>query len=1517
MFLPIFQEHPFPVCIEGEQSAMADRSETPKTARILIVEDELMVAKDFARSLTNLGYEVTGKVSSAEKAIAMVENDKPDLVLMDIDQPGVTDGTEAAHRIWDQFGVPVVYLTRFEGIGLLERIKKTMPYGCLRKRATLGEIANTVETALFRRQADKRAIESEERLAFALESADLGWWDWNVQTGELLVNERWAQIGGYSLSEILPHIDWWRDRIHEDDRPAMLKALSDHLDCVTPAYEMEHRFQTKDGQWKWILVKGKVIERDEDGKALRMVGTRLDVTDRKKAEEARRTSEKQLANALEMARLGHWELDVLKKEFTFNDQFYKLFRTTAEQVGGYKMALEEYARRFVHPDEISVISDENRKAIETDDPYFSRELEHRIAYADGEIGHISVRFFVVKDEQGRTVKTYGVNQDITDRKKAEEALRESERRYRALVENMRSAVAVFRAERDGEDFVFVDFNKAGETIENVRRQEIVGKSVQEVFPGVREFGLFDVFQRVWRTGKAEKHPVALYKDERIQGWRENFVYRLPSGEVVSVYADETEHKKAEEALRESENRYRKLFEESRDAIALATEDGDFLDVNQAFLDLFGYTRKECMNLNAQRLWADPASRSKWTQEVASGGGKKDYEWTALKKDGTLIHCLVTTTPKRLPNGLVLFQSIIRDVTEQKRYQEGLKKARDELERRVRARTIELTTTNEQLVEEMRERKAAEKALREEKAFTERALDTLTDAFVVFDLNGRLLRWNGAVSRISGYSNEEIAGMNPTDFFSGEAVQVAAEAIELAIKEGHSALETSITTKEGMGIPFEFTGDLLKDHEGRPVSICCLGRDIRERKQAEKAFQESEARYREVVDKANSIILRMDPHGNVNFINDFAQRFFGFSEKEILGRNVVGTIVPKRESSGRDLMAMIRDIGCVPHLYKYNENENMRRNGERVWIAWTNRGITDDSGRIVEVLCIGNDITDSKRDRDRLQEEHYQLEKQVELRIADLKMTDARLRREIAERKVVERALKGSEERYRSLFHGSKDGVYITTKEGRLIETNQSLRDMFGYTEEEMVGSRAEDYYIDSANHRDLIAEMGSSGSVQDYSVRLRKKDGTEMQCLLTGGVRYYDGDVIEYQGVLRDVTEYKRLEEQLFQAQKMQAIGTLAAGIAHDFNNILFAIIGYTELCLDEIPRDAPLRVYLETVVESGRRAKNLVNRILTFSRQSQQQRRLLNVAPIAEEAIKFLRASLPSTIEIKQRIEPELQPVLADPTEIHQVLMNLCTNAGHAMRETGGLLELIVENFEVDESGKAIHREVLPGSYLRISVTDTGKGMEEETLQRIFEPYYTTKKKGEGTGLGLAVVHGIIASCGGAITVSSQLRHGTTFQVYLPTQEAKPVQESEPGDKPVPKGSERILLVDDEPNIASMAQQMLERLGYEVVSLTNSREALELFRSRANEFDLIITDMTMPDLTGLELAQEIRNIPSNIPLILCTGFSELISKDKTQSLGISEVVMKPVLRKDMAKAVRRALDDECMSSDQTGVSRQ
>ena len=381
-------------------------------------------------------------------------------------------------------------------------------------------------------------------------------------------------------------------------------------------------------------------------------------------------------------------------------------------------------------------------------------------------------------------------------------------------------------------------------------------------------------------------------------------------------------------------------------------------------------------------------------------------------------------------------------------------------------------------------------------------------------------------------------------------------------------------------------------------------------------------------------------------------------------------------------------------------------------------------------------------------------------------------------------------------------------------------------------------------------------------------------------------------------------EKQLQQVMKLQAIGTLAGGIAHDFNNILFPIVGYTELTMDDIPEDSEARHNLEEILKATNRAKELVNQILTFSRRNDQEQRPLKVQYLIKEALKLLRATIPTSIEIESSVDENCSPIKGDPTQIHQVIMNLCTNAYHAMQETGGTLRVSLKEVGIsyEQSMKRVGMKM--GQNLQLTVQDTGHGMDSQVLERIFEPYYTTKEQGKGTGLGLSVIHGIIKNHGGDITVRSQPGKGATFTVHLPiiddiAEEIISVETNRPTE-----GCERILLIDDEEQIIDIERQILERLGYKVTPQTDSEEALAKFKAQPDLYDLVITDMTMPKITGDLLARKLMDIKPDIPVILCTGFNETITEEKALALGIDKFVMKPIIKDDLADAIRSVLDN-------------
>ncbi|MGE3536828.1 MAG: ATP-binding protein [Candidatus Tectimicrobiota bacterium] len=494
--------------------------------------------------------------------------------------------------------------------------------------------------------------------------------------------------------------------------------------------------------------------------------------------------------------------------------------------------------------------------------------------------------------------------------------------------------------------------------------------------------------------------------------------------------------------------------------------------------------------------------------------------------------------------------------------------------------------------------------------------------------------------------------------------------------------------------------------------------------------------------------------------------------------------------------------------------------------------------------------------------------------------------------------------YEEVSQASLQGMGLLQPDGIILAANRPLAAALGVATPERLAGRniRELFSLRQPLTWDalLSAALSGAGVPQRQTVQGTGQDATTrwLDLLVTRSVRQGSTTLLL---TCLDVTAQHQMETQGRQHHRLHALGTLAGGIAHDFNNMLAAILGYTELLMDDIPQESLAWHRLQRVLSAGERAKELVRQILYVSRQQEQERRPIQLGLLIEEVLKLLQASLPVTITIHPSVPPQVGTVLAEPTQMYQVLMNLCINAEHALRPRGGVIDIRLEDVDLRSSLPACTGTLAPGPYVCLTVRDTGVGMTADILDQIFEPFFTTKGPEEGSGMGLTVVEGIIRQHDGAITVSSCPGHGTTFAVYLPRFDT-PALLPVPREEPVPGGSERILFVDDEEAIARLGCMLLERLGYEVVVSTSSREALEIFRTAAKPFDLVITDYTMPLMTGAVLAQELRRLRPELPLILCSGFSHTMNTDKALSLGVDAFLLKPFLYRDLARSVRQAL---------------
>ena len=670
-----------------------------------------------------------------------------------------------------------------------------------------------------------------------------------------------------------------------------------------------------------------------------------------------------------------------------------------------------------------------------------------------------------------------------------------------------------------------------------------------------------------------------------------------------------------------------------------------------------------------------------------------------------------------------------------------------------------------------------------------------------------------------------------------------------------------------------------------------------RHEAEQKLRESEQQHRTLFELLPGNVLLLDSRARILDANEAFCRRIGYSRAELLGQHIslISRDTPEQIEQNRQRLLAGETLD--------HEVVNARKDGSRRHYELRETVVTLPDGT-QGILAASNDITDRKR---------------VEMALEHLAIATASrsgegffelLVKNLAAALGVKFALAGEmtgpdHRRIRTLAAWSENRL-IENFEYDLTDTpcpDVSQRELVCYSEraaehfprDRLLSGMQAQAYVSSPLFDSDQQPLGILVAVHDQPL----ERPTEAESILAVFAARASAELERKQAE----EARTRLETQLRQAQKMEAVGTLAGGIAHDFNNILTGILGNTELIRYDLPTDHPAQEFLNELLRATHRAKDLVAQILTFSRQKEQKRVVVQLWPIVREALKLLRASLPSTIEIRSQSCTNCPAVLADPTQIHQVVMNLCTNAAHAMEEKGGRLDVALSVVNVDQEMAGADPQLHEGCYVRLSVCDTGHGMDTATLERIFDPFFTTKPPGQGTGLGLAVVHGIVRNHEGGITVYSQPGEGAAFHLYFPAVERESYDGQ--GDAPpVSSGAgERLLFVDDEDIVAKVAARVLERLGYKVTACTDPKEALALFQQQPGDFELVITDYTMPGLTGTALSAELLKVRPEVPIILITGFTSSLDDKKVREMGIRKLLIKPFSAAALAESVKTALD--------------
>ncbi len=1092
-----------------------------------------------------------------------------------------------------------------------------------------------------RKQAENSLRASEQRLELALWGTDLGLWDWDVQSGLAVVNEQAAKIIGYSLDEIEQSFNFWKNLLHPDDSQESLQKVFDVLKGVTDYYEDEYRVRTKSGEWKWILSRGKVVERDDEGRAVRVTGTYLDISGRKCAEEALRVSEQRVKVKLDSilepeGDIGALELsDIIDTQAiqSLMDSFFQLTNTGVGIIDLHGKVLvatgwQDICTQFhrIHPETCQY-------CVESDT-------------------------VLSQDVPLNTFKIYKCKNNMWD-----------------------IATPIMIGEKHMGNlflgqFFFVDEYPEYEIFRAQARQY-----------GFNEEEYLAALERVPRWTKQTVNTVMTFYAQFAR------MISTLSYSSIKLARTLTERTRAEEALRESEEKYRVLVERAHEGILVA-QDGIHRFVNPAAANIWGYSQEELLSRPLGEF-IHPDDRDmvvdRSLRRAEGGEIPGRYDHRVLTKDGK-------TKWVEIDSGAISWKGspavlvFATDVTDRRNMEEALK------EREEWYRT---------LVEE-----------------------SFDGIFV--QKGPKIVFANSRLYEMLGYSAGELEGQEHWLVYHPDyrAITSRRAIARMLGKDPVSQYEVKLQRKDGTSFDGEISARAVTVRGGPGVQVWL--RDISGRKRSELARR----RLATAVEQAEETIMITDPSGSIQYVNPAFEKTTGFTTKEALGKN------PSILKSGRHGEELYRDL-------------------------------------------------------------------------------------------------------WNSITHGK-------VWKGR---------------------------FVNRRKNGTLFSEDATISPVRDRT-----------------------GRIVNFVAVKRDVTEGLALQQQLLQAQKMEATGTLAGGIAHDFNNLLTVVMGFSELLLAEKEQDHPEYADLQKIFHAAKNGADLVQRLLMFSRKSEPKPVPMNLNKQIVQVEKLLRRTIPRMVDIGLELSPDLPRIDADPSQVEQVLMNLAVNARDAMPDKGKLT-VRTDILTLDEEYCRLQVEASPGEYVVLGVSDTGHGMDKQTLEHIFEPFFTTKEMGRGTGLGLAMVYGIVKQHNGHITVHSEVGHGTTFQVYLPAIPGEAETGVETSEEAPAFGTETVLLVDDEEYVRELGARILTKQGYTVLQAENGKKALDLFDKERSQISLVILDLIMPKMGGKECLKELLKIDPQVNVLVASGYSADASVEDTIQMGAKSFVAKPFRSNDLLRDVRRVLD--------------
>ncbi len=1265
-------------------------------------------------------------------------------------------------------------------------------------------------------------------------------------------------------------------KIYTDESLAKLQDILAQLDTIDDLVNEELVIISKKGVRRTIILSAYVVK-DENAKITHYVLIQKELTRFEKTKEYLRRSEALLASTQRLTKVGGWEWDVQKQTMFWTDETYRIHGYNPDEIERGSSTHIDRSVECYRPEDQPVILEVFEKCAKEGESY---DIEFPLITVQGQTKWIRTAAKAVR-KNGQVVKVIGNIIDITDRKRIEDALKKSELLLRSIVDA--TPVCIYVKDFHGK-YIFV--NKFIADLYGTTREEMIGKTdldFADKLSLAKEDALAFIHdnQEVIKNNQTKFVPEEpfTFPDGTIK-WFQTTKLPISLNDnpncMLGVSVDITEHKKVENILFESKNNYSQLLEAISDSVYVLDSEWRHVIVNDAatrfvrmpkekllggkITELFpGVEKTEFFNI-FQRVMESRETDIVVNEYTFEDGRKGWYE--------------VSVYP--VPQGILC---ISRDITKRKIAEENLR-YRIELEKLI----ADVST---------------------------RFIGAATDA--IDDEINRTLRLVGQFTNVDRsylfLISKDSKTLTNTHEWCAKGIEPQIENLKAVPATALPWWMEKLTLFKNIHVPSVANMPAEADSEQKilqaqdiqsvlvvPVfySQKLLGFIGFDSVKNEKSWTMEDITLLRTIGEiiANKLQSNWAKKDIETLLQNLRERF-----KEMKQLYQVSQLSTELNQPLDDFLQ--KTVDAIPAAWQHpeltcariilNEKHFQTQNFQKTkWVQTVDIHVRGSKTGMIEV-CYLKEIP-IKDEGPFLKEERVLLES-LASHIANY-----------AERKQAEEQIRSVNEKLQRIFDSSTSGIIVVDAGGKITEWNRASEEIFGWKEHEVIGKfnptvpdDMHDFYFETIRKQQ-----------KNIEIKALRKDHTLVDILLSSAPLYDENHTfIGTVGVVSDITDRKHaekekaiLETKLRRSQKMETIGTLAGGIAHDFNNILTPIMGYTDIAIMSMAPDDPLVDDLKSVLKGAQRAKELVKQILTFSRQIEQERKPLKIHLVVKEAIKLLRPSIPTTIEIRQRIDVSCDEVLADPSQIHQVIVNLCTNAYQSLEEKGGTLTIELKQVEIDATAEKIHLNLKQGEYVRLTVSDTGIGMETATIEHIFEPFFTTKAVDKGTGMGLSVVHGIVRSHQGEIIVHSKLGEGSTFHVYLPTIKAG-VENYKMKTSVILGGQETILVVDDEEAVAKVMKRMLVKLGYNVSVHTSSIEALKTVRQRADKYDLVISDLTMPEMTGLDLSIQLHKIQPDLPIVLMTGYGENVTNDVIKQYGIHQVIGKPIGMEFLANCVR------------------